>query len=230
MRANHLEAKIFISSMLVKIERGSFITSLKGLAKDYHCSISKIRTFLSLLENDTMISTETTHKFTKISICNYDTYQNQSHKGTQKARRKHAESTQKDTNNNVINNDNNDNKAFSINDFENFWNVFPNSELGEKGFKKKAQEQFLKLNPGKVTLDILMTSIQNQANRKKAILARGEFTPKFQNVDRWLKNERWTDEIIDPGKNEYTYDEALKIDPTLKSFVKKKDSDLWIKI
>src|SRR5574343_4200 len=79
LRANHSENTILIDSNVIKIERGTFITSLKKLAKEYHCSVGKVRHFLKILEIDSMINSITTHKYTQITICNYDDYQNGQH-------------------------------------------------------------------------------------------------------------------------------------------------------
>ena len=110
MRANHRQNKIIIDSELIDIFRGTFITSLKKLAKEYGVSISKIRHLLNLLEKDSMIILNTTHKYTQITICNYETYQDaQQTERKQKENRKKTERKQKETNNNV-NNVNNENK------------------------------------------------------------------------------------------------------------------------
>lgn len=79
MRANHQENTILIDSNLVIVKRGSFITSLKKLAKEYKCSIGRIRHFLKILEIDGMIEPITTHKYTQLTICNYEGYQDGQH-------------------------------------------------------------------------------------------------------------------------------------------------------
>ena len=85
--------------------------------------------------------------------------------------------------------------TYTVEDFEKFWSIFPNGELGNKGSKKKAKEEFLKLKPNDVNLDALITAVNRQAEYKRIKKSKNEFVPQFQNVERWLKNERWTDEI-----------------------------------
>ncbi|MCB0746113.1 MAG: hypothetical protein KDC90_01495 [Ignavibacteriae bacterium] len=75
MRANHEGAKIKIGSNFIKVERGSFITSQFGLAKEYSCSRKRINTFLGLLRKDKMIDFKGHSKYTIITISNYNTYQ-----------------------------------------------------------------------------------------------------------------------------------------------------------
>ena len=79
IRANHAENKILIDSNLVNIQKGEFITSLKKLAKESKCSLGRIRRFLEILKNDSMIELKTTHKYTQITVCNYESYQNGQH-------------------------------------------------------------------------------------------------------------------------------------------------------
>jgi len=84
LRANYETNKVLINSRVVILQRGQFITSLTKLSKEYKCSIGKIRHFLNLLQNDSMIELKTTRKFTQITISNYSSYQDV----------KHTESTQ----------------------------------------------------------------------------------------------------------------------------------------
>lgn len=84
---------------------------------------------------------------------------------------------------------------YSSQDFEKFWSIFPNSELGGKGSRKRAMSEFLKLSPGKVTLETLIAAVTKQAEYKLFMKSKGEFVPQFQHVERWIKNERWNDEI-----------------------------------
>ena len=74
-RANHVSNKILIGSKLEPVERGQFITSIGNFAKDTGMTLQGVRTFWNLLETDKMISKESTSKSTKLTICNYDSYQ-----------------------------------------------------------------------------------------------------------------------------------------------------------
>ena len=92
------------------------------------------------------------------------------------------------------NNKENINK-YTVEDFEKFWAIFPNGELGNKGGKKNAMKEFLKINPYKISLEELISAVEKQEEYKKIKISKGEFVSQFQNVERWLRNERWTDEI-----------------------------------
>jgi len=75
-RANFKTNKILVGMELHEVNRGEFITSIENLTKELNeCTPQKLRTFLKLLENDKMIIKKSTCKLTKITICNYDSYQ-----------------------------------------------------------------------------------------------------------------------------------------------------------
>ena len=57
------------------IKRGEFITSYEILAIQTNLTVQKVRTSLRNLELTDEITRQSTSKGTKISICNYDTYQ-----------------------------------------------------------------------------------------------------------------------------------------------------------
>lgn len=74
-RANYSDNKVFIGNHIEYIKRGQFITSLNNISKDTQMTLQVTRTFLSLLIKDEMILKESSTKLTKITICNYDKYQ-----------------------------------------------------------------------------------------------------------------------------------------------------------
>lgn len=107
MMANHTERKILIGKDVSIIEAGSVITSELKLADRWGWSKTKVRRFLTLLENDSMIVKKTDHKKTTIKLEKYVDFQKtETKKKPQKNHKKTTEKPQKNTNNNV-NNDNN---------------------------------------------------------------------------------------------------------------------------
>lgn len=77
LRANHKDTKVMINSKVINIKKGSFITSEVKLAKEWKWGRKKVRTFLENLENDKMLTKNSTTKYTVISIENWDLYQKQ---------------------------------------------------------------------------------------------------------------------------------------------------------
>jgi hypothetical protein len=59
----------------IECKKGSFITSLKHLSDETNISIQTIRTCLKKLQLTKEINVKSTNKLTQITICNYDSYQ-----------------------------------------------------------------------------------------------------------------------------------------------------------
>ena len=75
LMANHTDNKFAFGSEIITVPSGSFITSELKLADRWGWSKTKVRTFLALLQNDSMIEKKSDHKKTTISIVNYSTFQ-----------------------------------------------------------------------------------------------------------------------------------------------------------
>ncbi len=86
--ANHADVKVNIGFELYECKRGQSILSLKSWGERWNVSKDTARNFFVLLEKDTMISRETLAKTTRITICNYDTYQSSLHDEQTMSKRK----------------------------------------------------------------------------------------------------------------------------------------------
>ena len=118
LSANHEDRRFLLGNELVEVKRGSFITSEHKLMDKWGWSKTKVRAFLLLLENDSMIVKISDKKKTTINIVNYSDYQDS--RTTKEPQKDHEETTkepQKDPNNNE-NNDNNVNKNNKDNSLE----------------------------------------------------------------------------------------------------------------
>lgn len=126
LEVNHTGTKVLIDGELIECNRGQSVLSLQNWAKKFggNWTRQKVRTFFSLLENDSMINTEGLRKTTRLTICNYDSYQNsQPTDNPQITNRQPTDNQQITTNNNdnKENNDNNDNNL-TPEKFQNFKN------------------------------------------------------------------------------------------------------------
>ena len=92
LSANHEPNKFLLGNEMVSVDRGSFITSEHKLMERWGWSKSKVRAFLSLLENELMIVKKTDHKKTTLEVLNYCIYQDTE---TTKEPRKNRERTAK---------------------------------------------------------------------------------------------------------------------------------------
>ena len=68
MNANHTDTKVLLGNQLIDVKKGSFITSEVKLMAEFSWSKSKLRTFLSLLESQSMIEKVTDSKKTILSL------------------------------------------------------------------------------------------------------------------------------------------------------------------
>lgn len=110
MMANHADNKVPIGKEIVIVETGSFITSEPKLSERWGWSRTKVRTFLSLLEQDKMIIKKSDRKKTTVTIVNYSAFQILETTEKQlKNNKKTTEKQLKNTNNNDnnVNNENN---------------------------------------------------------------------------------------------------------------------------
>jgi len=106
--ASHCENKFLLGNELVDIEEGEFVTSETKLSERWGWSRHKVDSFLIILKNDSMLCVKKDNKKTTIKVLKYNEFQDiDNTKGQQKDIKRTAEGQQKDTINNV-NNDNNE--------------------------------------------------------------------------------------------------------------------------
>ena len=73
--ASHDNTKKLVNGSLVKLKTGQRDLSIRFLMKRWKWSNTKVQTFLKLLKEDNMISTEISTGQIVVTICNYETYQ-----------------------------------------------------------------------------------------------------------------------------------------------------------
>ena len=91
--ANHADQKFEIGGTIYTCKQGETLRSLLNLSTRWRCSRSKARRFLKLLEKDGMIRITDERKTTRISVCNYDSYQGQRNASETQAKRKRTQTT-----------------------------------------------------------------------------------------------------------------------------------------
>lgn len=67
--------KILIKGRLIEVGRGQSIKSLETWGDRWNWNKKKVHSFFKLLEKDSMITLENVTVTTRLSVCNYDTYQ-----------------------------------------------------------------------------------------------------------------------------------------------------------
>lgn len=104
MEVNHQDAKVVIGNQLLECKRGESLKSLHTWAMRWRANVASVRRFLILLEKDGMIHYKSEGKTTRITVCNYDSYNGERNEDeTQTARKRNDGGTQTATNNNANN-------------------------------------------------------------------------------------------------------------------------------
>lgn len=84
--------------------------------------------------------------------------------------------------------------------FEKIWDISRDSYKSTKselGSKKKAHDEYKKLKPSDELIDLIIRSLVKQKDQKVRSARLNEFYPPFQHLERWLKNRRWEDEVME---------------------------------
>jgi hypothetical protein len=151
LSANHSDNIVNIGYELFECKRAQSIMSLQSWAEEWKTSKDSVRNFFKLLEKDSMITHENLGKTTRITICNYDSYQIELHEEqTQSKRKANAKQTQTHANNN----DNNDNNIICLQKkFVNQINkLYPNKTDNEKKMLNEFYSYWSEPNKSKTKL------------------------------------------------------------------------------
>jgi hypothetical protein len=117
LEANHKDQKVLLGGKLIECNRGQSVNSLLTWAKRWRTNSSAVRRFLKLLESDSMIVTENVSKTTRLTVCNYGSYNDKRNDDeTIMKRKRNDDETDMKTNKNG-NNGKNENKRRSANKF-----------------------------------------------------------------------------------------------------------------
>ena len=90
---NHEFKKVLIKNTLVDCDRGQTIVSLETLSLKWLVTKKTVKTFLELLQSDDMIRIENIKISTRITVCNYDNYQ-ESVNGKETERKRQVNATE----------------------------------------------------------------------------------------------------------------------------------------
>lgn len=108
--AAHTPHKVLLKGTLITVERGEQIRSQVTLSKAWNWDRKTVSRFLKLLEKDGMIASRVDHLTSYISICNYDSFQDNTKGDTQlKGQLKGQQAPSREDTNNKGNKENNDN-------------------------------------------------------------------------------------------------------------------------
>lgn len=187
---NHDDNKSLLNGEIIECKRGQSVMSLKSWANTFKWSIQQVRTFFKLLENDSMINTEGLKYSTRITVCNYDTYQ-----GNQQTDNRLITDL-KQTDNKLLTTNKKDKevKEDIISVFDEFRKVYPGTKRGLKvefaDFKKKVPNSELEEIVKK-----LLPALNAERIYHKLLESSNKLIPQWKNLKTWINQECWTQEF-----------------------------------
>ena len=88
MTVNFADAQVLIKGKLYQVKRGQSILSMDSWANRWNWDKSKVRRFFELLKKDSMITINTDTITTQLTVCNYESYQDEQHTDKPQTKRK----------------------------------------------------------------------------------------------------------------------------------------------
>lgn len=199
IQCNHSPQQVNIGYQLLLCERGQSLFSLGTWASRWRVDINTVRRFFKLLQDDKMIITENLSKTTRLTVCNYDAYNDfQQVKEKQKKSKSNEGEKPENSDRQQTIHDNalpiHDKSIDNINtvlpvinfSFDEFWNLY-DKKVGDKDKLQKKWEA-LTDNERQIAMDHI----------PKYKIAQPE--KKFRkDPQTYLNNKSFNDEIISNG-------------------------------
>ena len=201
LSVNHADTKLLIKGTLIECKRGQSVRSLETWAKDWNVTKKTVKDFFELLQKDSMLVYESIKISTRITVCNYDNYQDivntTETKGKRKVNGEETETTPKQECKEGIKNEKNDKKK---EDSENKFSVPQKNDFINdiiKEFKKVYEEAnelpYAILNKGKErsAAGKLLKEFKNQHpdfSSDQSLQSLSNYFDKVVNInDTWLR-------------------------------------------
>lgn len=213
MHVNYEKKKTLIRGQLYDCDRGQALFSLDTWADIFNWSVQMVRTFFNLLEKDKMITTEGLQYTTRLTICNYDTYQDKptDRQQTEQQAANTPPTDRQQTANRPLTSTKEGKEGKEDKEVKNIKYMAKKQDEGHEfifevfrqnypGVKRGFQiefEDFKKKHPktwAEVVM-ILSDRLQYQINAKAELASQGEFVPGWKHLQTWINNRSWEEEI-----------------------------------
>lgn len=88
--------------------------------------------------------------------------------------------------------------------FDELWKSWP-EDMGEKGNRKRAFDQWCRLNPTPELEAEIKANLDQQVLTKRDLRSQGQFAANFQHVERWIRDRGWENHVggFAPEASEY---------------------------
>ena len=185
LSVNHCDNKVLIKGTLIECKRGQSVMSLDTWAKRWNVTKKTVKDFFELLQKDSMLVYEGMQNTTRITVCNYDSYQGMvNDTETQSKRQVNATETLTAPKQELKEGNNDINISFDV-----FWEAY-GKKVGNKKLCIKRWNK-LKDQERQTIIDTLPSFLKSISDKK--------YLPY---PEKYLNERRWEDEIsIPPVKN-----------------------------
>lgn len=157
-----------------EIKKGQFITSAQTISNDTKLSLQVVRTLLKKFELTNEIIVKSTNKFTMLTICKYECYQDESN-----TTNKQLTNKQQTTNKQLTTNKNDKNNK------ENIYREFQHLSISEDEVKKLLDKHTI-------------TQINNVLNDIENYKGNTKYKSLYLTASKWLQKNEPTSEGISP--------------------------------
>lgn len=185
LNANH-EAKRWKGTL---VNRGQLITGIPTLSHETGLSVQSVRTSLMRLEKTGEINRQPNNRFSLITICNYDTFQDNEPTSNRPANRQATCKQHASNNKQELKKE----KNLYMCKFATFYEAFP-----KKRDKQKAERAWQKLKPDDSLFEQIMSALEEQKASADWQREGGKYIPL---PSTWLNGRRWED-ILDTQQNQ----------------------------
>ena len=173
-----------------EIKRGDIVVGRKQLSLDTGITEQSVRTSIERLKSTSEITSRSTNKFSIITLCNYETYQNDNFEINQQnvspsTTDQPATNQQLTTSKEVNKEKKEKNNTYTV-EFESFWKQYP-KKIG----KGEAYKKWMKIPTN--AIDKINKALQWQIKCDQWIKDNGQFIPL---PSTYLNQCRWEDEPI----------------------------------
>jgi hypothetical protein len=199
MTVNFEDKKVLIEKVLIDCKRGQSILSIDSWSKLFGkgWSPQKTRTFFSKLKTDSMINIEGLQYSTRLTVCNYETYQSDQRTNNEPITNQQQTDNELITTTKEVKEYKNEKeiilplpekpekvkKLFEYpSDFENFWKEYLSKTKRSIGSKPNAMAQWKKLSEIERKLSL------ERLSSYQSSMSMGEF---MKDAERYLKGKIW---------------------------------------
>jgi len=186
MTVNFANAKVLIKGKLYDVKRGQSILSMDNWAKRWNWDKSKVRRFMELLQKDSMIILKTDNITTHLTVCNFESYQDERH--TDKPRKKRKRNTDEHQTTPIEEEkeekEEKEEQEEQDDNFEEVWSAY-----GRVGNKQTSKGIWKKLKPKE--REEIQKHIPRYINNHKSN-DKLKYVPHFTT---YLNQRRWEDEL-----------------------------------